>query len=206
MSKPKIAVIDTGCANLSSVVVAPRKLDVDPVVTASADEIRAADRLILPGVGTACAAMEKIRERELEELIVNARQPLLGICLGMQLLCASSSESALGEARQIPCLNVVEGTVSHMAQGDLRLPHMGWDQIEIMRDHPLFAGIPSGTYFYFVHSYAMNISPATAAACTYGSRFTAVAVQGNFMGTQFHPEKSGAAGARLLKNFTEMQL
>ena len=104
----------------------------------------------------------------------------------------------------VPCLNLVDSRVRLMEVGNLRLPHMGWDQISYNGEHPLLRGIPNGSYFYFVHSYAMEVSDATVATCEYGEKFTAIVQQDNFMGTQFHPEKSGAVGAKLLTNFVEM--
>ena len=206
MATPKITIIDTGYANLSSGKIAFDKIGADAKVSADADDIRKADKLVLPGVGTASAAMAKLEERKLPDLIRSARQPLLGICLGMQMLSEISEENLREEDPEVKCLGVIGSRVSLMKTGDLRLPHMGWNQIEILKDHPLFEGIRNGSFFYFVHSYAMNLGDWTAASCTYGASFTAVASSGNFMGTQFHPEKSGAAGSKLLKNFVEMQL
>lgn len=203
MNKPKITIIDTGCANLSSVKLAFDRLGVDTTVSFDPDDIRKADKLILPGVGTAVAAMQMLRERRLVDLIREARQPLLGICLGMQML-ATLSEEKMNSGENVPCLDLVKARVGLMQTGGLRLPHMGWDQITAIADHPLLKGIPDGSYFYFVHSYAMEVCEGTVATCDYGGKFTAVVQHGNFTGTQFHPEKSGATGARLLTNFVEM--
>jgi len=199
----KLTIIDTGCANLSSVRMAVERLGVSPKVSRDAADIRSADKLILPGVGTAKAAMHNLQERGLVELVREAKQPLLGFCLGMQMLAQSSEEHMGGEA-DIECLGVVPGKVKLMQVGDLRLPHMGWNQVLHDETHPLFKGIPSGSYFYFVHSYALEVTDATLATCDYGGLFTAVVGKDNFFGAQFHPERSGKAGARMIQNFLEL--
>ena len=203
MTSPNIVIIDTGCANLSSVRMAIERLGVSARVSKEAVDIRAADKLILPGVGTAKAAMHNLQERGLVELIREAKQPLLGFCLGMQML-AQASEEHMGGESDIDCLGIVPGKVKLMQVGDLRLPHMGWNQVEHDGTHPLFNGIPSGSYFYFVHSYALEVTAATLATCDYGGPFTAVVGKDNFFGAQFHPERSGKAGARLIQNFLEL--
>jgi len=199
----KLTIIDTGCANLSSVKMAIQRLGVEPIVSCDAADIKSADKLILPGVGTAKAAMRNLQERKLVDLIREAKQPLLGFCLGMQMLAQASEESMDGEA-DIQCLGIIPGKVKLMHVGDLRLPHMGWNQIEHDGTHPLFNGIPSGSYFYFVHSYALEVTEATLARCDYGSPFSAVVGKDNFFGAQFHPERSGKLGAQLICNFLEM--
>lgn len=199
----KLTIIDTGCANLSSVKMAIQRLGVEPIVSCDAADIKSADKLILPGVGTAKAAMRNLQERKLVDLIRDAKQPLLGFCLGMQMLAQASEESMDGEA-DIQCLGIIPGKVKLMQVGDLRLPHMGWNQIEHDGTHPLFNGIPSGSYFYFVHSYALEVTEATLARCDYGSPFSAVVGKDNFFGAQFHPERSGKLGAQLIRNFLEM--
>lgn len=203
MTSPNIVIIDTGCANLSSVRMAIERLGVTAQVSKEAAVIRGADKLILPGVGTAKAAMHNLQERGLVELIREAKQPLLGFCLGMQML-AQASEEHMGGESDIDCLGIVPGKVKLMQVGDLRLPHMGWNQVEHDGTHPLFNGIPSGSYFYFVHSYALEVTAATLATCNYGGPFTAVVGRDNFFGAQFHPERSGKAGARLIQNFLEL--
>lgn len=203
MTAANIVIIDTGCANLSSVRMAIERLGVTARVSKEAADIRAADKLILPGVGTAKAAMHNLQERGLLDLIREAQQPLLGFCLGMQML-AQASEEHMGGESDIACLGIVPGKVKLMQVGDLRLPHMGWNQVEHDGTHPLFNGIPSGSYFYFVHSYALEVTAATLATCNYGGPFTAVVGKENFFGAQFHPERSGKAGARLIQNFLEL--
>ncbi|MFM5854815.1 imidazole glycerol phosphate synthase subunit HisH [Aeromonas rivipollensis] len=207
VSKQKLVIIDTGCANLASVRMAFERLGVQPLVSSKAADIEGADKLILPGVGTAVAAMKNLNERNLVPLIRAARQPLLGFCLGMQMLAQSSEENMSadgGEGLLIDCLGIVPGRIRLMEVGDLRLPHMGWNQIEHDETHPLLKGIQSGSYFYFVHSYALEVTDATLASCDYGQPFTAIVGRDNFFGAQFHPERSGAAGARLLQNFLEL--
>ena len=208
MSNQKLVIIDTGCANLASVRMAFERLGVTPLVSRDAADIERADKLILPGVGTAVAAMRNLNERNLVPLIRAARQPLLGFCLGMQMLAQASEETMCGSEKPgeglIDCLGIVPGRIRLMEVGNLRLPHMGWNQIEHDETHPLLRGIPSGSYFYFVHSYALELTDATLASCDYGAPFTAIVGQDNFFGAQFHPERSGAAGARLLQNFLEL--
>lgn len=199
----KLTIIDTGCANLSSVKMAIQRLGVEPIVSCDTADIKSADKLILPGVGTAKAAMRNLQERKLVDLIREAKQPLLGFCLGMQMLAQASEESMDGEA-DIQCLGIIPGKVKLMQVGNLRLPHMGWNQIEHDGTHPLFNGIPSGSYFYFVHSYALEVTEATLARCDYGQPFSAVVGKDNFFGAQFHPERSGKLGAQLIRNFLEM--
>ena len=200
----KIVIINTRCANFSSVMMALKRLGCESVVSDDADTIRSADKLILPGVGTAAAGMENIEKYHLKELITETKKPLLGICLGMQLLSQMSSENAGTGSQEIGCLGVVPGTVSLLKAGGLSLPHMGRDQVDVIGDCPLFEGIPNHSYFYFVHSYALSLTEKTAATCTYGEKFTACVHNGNFFGVQFHPEKSGPIGARLLQNFLGM--
>ena len=194
----KIVIINTRCANFSSVMMALKRLGCESVVSDDADTIRSADKLILPGVGTAAAGMENIEKYHLKELITETKKPLLGICLGMQLLSQMSSENAGTGSQEIGCLGVVPGTVSLLKAGGLSLPHMGWDQVDVIGD------CPNHSYFYFVHSYALSLTEKTAATCTYGEKFTACVHNGNFFGVQFHPEKSGPIGARLLQNFLGM--
>lgn len=204
----KLVIIDTGCANLASVRMAFERLGVQPLVSSKASDIEQADKLILPGVGTAVAAMRNLNERGLVPLIRAAKQPLLGFCLGMQMLAEASEETMTGEdgnnGALIEGLGIVPGKIRLMEVGNLRLPHMGWNQIVHDETHPLLKGIPSGSYFYFVHSYALEVTSATLATCDYDSPFTAIVGKENFFGAQFHPERSGSAGARLLQNFLDL--
>lgn len=195
----RVVILDTGCANLSSLAFAVKRLGVEPLITYNPTDIKAADRLFLPGVGTARTAMEALANRGLVDLVREATQPLLGICLGEQLLGRSSEETG-----GVSLLGLIDAEVRHLEAQDLPLPHMGWNRVT-PADTPeakmLFKGIESGEWFYFVHSYVMAMSDATLATSTYGENFTAAVAYKNFMGVQFHPERSGRAGARLLANF-----
>ncbi|WP_428943467.1 imidazole glycerol phosphate synthase subunit HisH [Pantoea sp. FN060301] len=194
-----VVILDTGCANLSSVKWAVQRLGYEPVVSRESEIVLQADKLFLPGVGTARAAMDQLAERDLIDLIRACTQPVLGICLGMQLLGAESDESG-----GVQTLGIIDRPVQRMIDHGLPLPHMGWNQITSQAGNHLFRGIPDGSYFYFVHGYAMPVNEYTIAQCSYGEAFTAAVEKDNFFGVQFHPERSGAAGAQLLKNFLEM--
>ena len=172
-----VVILDTGCANLNSVKSAIARHGYEPKVSRDPDVVLLADKLFLPGVGTAQAAMDQVRERELFDLIKACTQPVLGI---------------------------IEEDVPKMTDFGLPLPHMGWNRVYPQAGNRLFQGIEDGAYFYFVHSYAMPVNPWTIAQCNYGEPFTAAVQKDNFYGVQFHPERSGAAGAKLLKNFLEM--
>ena len=194
-----VVILDTGCANLSSVKWAIERLGYTPAVSRDPDVVLRADKLFLPGVGTARAAMDQLQERDLIELVKACTQPVLGICLGMQLLGRGSDENG-----GVSTLGIVDEPVSLMDTQGLPLPHMGWNQITAQAGNHLFRNIPDGSYFYFVHSYTMPVNAATIAQCDYGLPFTAALQKDNFFGVQFHPERSGKAGAQLLKNFLEM--
>jgi len=192
-------IIDTGCANLSSVKFAVERLGYEVTISRDPQVLKTADKLFLPGVGTAKEAMANLRERQLVDHIKALTQPVLGICLGMQLLAQGSDEG------DVDCLGLVPGRISQMQTGkEERLPHMGWNQIHHDGSHPLFQGIPSGSYFYFVHSYALPVNAYTLASCDYAGSFTAAVGRDNFFGVQFHPERSGKAGAQLIRNFLEL--
>ena len=194
-----VVILDTGCANLNSVKSAVSRHGYEPQVSRDPDVVLRADKLFLPGVGTAQAAMDQLRERELVELIKVCTQPVLGICLGMQLLARRSEET-----RGVDMLGIIDADVPKMLDRGLPLPHMGWNRVSAKAGNPLFRGIDDGAWFYFVHSYAMPVNAWTIAQCEYGDPFTAAVQKDNFFGVQFHPERSGAAGAQLLKNFLEM--
>ncbi|GAA4886501.1 imidazole glycerol phosphate synthase subunit HisH [Ferrimonas pelagia] len=195
-------IIDTGCANLSSVRFALERLGATPQISRDPQTILSADRVILPGVGSAQAAMVQLRERGLLEVLPKIEQPLLGICLGMQLLGEASQEGTVAQ-KSMPLPGLLPFTTEKLRVGDQPLPHMGWNTLE-PTDHPLFAGINKGDYVYFVHSYGVAETELTLAASEYGQRFSASVGRGNIMGVQFHPERSGAVGARILKNFLEI--
>jgi glutamine amidotransferase len=198
-----LAIIDSGGSNISSVIYALRRLGAEPVFTRDPGVIRRADRVILPGVGAAAAAMNQLREADLVSCIRELRQPVLGICLGMQLLYEHSTEDS-GDGKGVDCLGVVPGKLEKLqpSQG-LRVPHMGWNVAAPVRRHALFAGLPPEPWFYFVHSYRAPVTDDTLATSTHGETFTAVVSRDNFMGAQFHPERSAVHGAKLLENFLE---
>lgn len=199
-----VVVIDSGGANLASLQHALRRLGTDAAVSKDPARIRAASHVLLPGVGAANDAMVRLRAAGLDVLLPTLKQPVLGICLGMQLLFESSEESA-GATGDTPCLGIVPGRVERLAASPERpVPHMGWNQLEVLREDPLFAGISPGEYVYFVHSFAAPVSGETLVATTYGGQFTAAIRRGNFRGVQFHPERSAAVGARLLANFISL--
>ena len=194
-----VVILDTGCANLNSVKSAIARHGYEPLVSRDPDVVLHASKLFLPGVGTAQAAMDQIHQRELVELIKACTQPVLGLCLGMQLLGRRSEES-----NGVDLLGIIDEDVPKMTDHGLPLPHMGWNRVYPKAGNRLFQGIEDGAYFYFVHSYAMPVNANTIAQCHYGEPFTAAVQKDNFYGVQFHPERSGAAGAQLLKNFLEM--
>ncbi|MEM7502305.1 MAG: imidazole glycerol phosphate synthase subunit HisH [Pseudomonadota bacterium] len=190
------AIVDGGGANIASLQFALERLGATSKLTSDASEIRSARRVILPGVGAAKNAMDRLRERELDSVIPTLTQPVLGICLGMQLLAETSAEN------DTPCLGVVRGTAGELtATTTSPVPNMGWCELEQRSEHPLLHGIADGSFFYFVHSYALPQTENTLATAVHGKPFTAVLARDNFMGTQFHPERSAAAGARVLANF-----
>lgn len=197
----KIVIVNTGCANISSVKFALERLGVTVEVSDDFDTIKAADKVFLPGVGSAFAAMRSINGKNLTGTIRSLEQPVLGVCLGMQLMVETSDETSNG---QIDCLGLMPGHVARLQAGDLRLPHMGWNTVTPLESNTLFKGIPADTYFYFVHSFAVPVYDKTLATCEYGQTFSAALHSNNFFGVQFHPERSGEAGAQLLTNFVEM--
>ena len=194
-----VVILDTGCANLHSVKSAIQRHGYEPVVSREPDIVLHADKLLLPGVGTAQAAMQEVIARDLVPLIKACSQPVLGICLGMQLLGSRSDES-----HGVDMLGIIDQPILEMKDFGLPLPHMGWNRVYAKAGDHLFRGIEEGAYFYFVHSYAMPVCENTIAQAHYGEAFTAAVQKDNFWGVQFHPERSGAAGAQLLKNFLEM--
>lgn len=204
MSSPSLVIIDTGCANISSVKFAVQRLGIEAIVSDDLKEISRAQRVILPGVGSAPAAMASIKRKQLENCIQSLEQPVLGVCLGMQLMVTSSQENHLGNAQDTPCLGLIPGRVAKMQVGQLTLPHMGWNRVYSAKANPLFAGIDDGAHFYFVHGYAIAKYEHTLATCHYQDDFSAAINKDNFFGVQFHPERSSDAGAQLLKNFSRI--
>lgn len=197
-----VVIVDTRCANLTSVVNAFKRLGQSPLVTADPARIRAAQRVVLPGVGTAFAAMRELQRLALIDTLRGLEQPVLGICLGMQILTESSSEQT--EQQPLPCLGVIPGQIQRLAAYEnMPLPHMGWNRTAVS-SHPLFNGFEQDPWFYYVHSYAAALTMHTIARCDYTQPFSAAIANANFIGVQFHPERSGPAGARVLHNFLEI--
>jgi imidazole glycerol-phosphate synthase subunit HisH len=196
----RIAILDYGMGNLRSVEKALEHVGVTAKISADADAVRAADGVILPGVGAFPRAMERVHELRLDELITERHQagvPILGICLGLQLFFDSTTE--LGGAAG---LGLLEGPVAALEAEGLKVPHIGWSPVRWERPSPLTEGIPSETPFYFAHSFAPKPSPEELlGSAEYGARFACAAERGNVFGVQFHPEKSSSAGLRLLANF-----
>ena len=192
-----VAIVKYNAGNTASVANAIRRLGVEPVITDDPEVLRTAEKVIFPGVGEASTAMAHLRERRLDEVIRSLTQPILGICLGMQLLCAHSEENDSG------CLGLITDSVRRFAGDGLKVPHVGWNSIDDLRG-PLFEGVPEGSYVYFVHGYFVETGGSTTATCSYGPTFSAAIQFGNFHAVQFHPEKSGAVGERILGNFLKL--
>lgn len=197
-----IVVIDTGCANLSSVKFAIDRLGYNAIISCDGGVLKQADKLFLPGVGTANEVMKNLTSRNLIEPIKNLTQPVLGICLGMQILAEASQENTNDEF--VETLGIVEGVIEKMDVAALRLPHMGWNHIRAKHNEILFENIPAESYFYFVHSFALPVTVNTIASCEYNAPFSAAINKDNFYGVQFHPERSGNVGSQLIKNFLEL--
>ena len=192
---PRVVLLDSGGANLGSVRSAFSRLGVDAPVTSDWRSIQSATHVVLPGVGAAASAMARLRENGLDKLLARLTQPLIGICIGMQLLFESSEEG------HTECLGLLPGKVTRLPSSPgIRVPHMGWNCLQTIADHPLSAGLDQ-QWVYFVHSYAARDAASTITRCKHGEPFAAMVASGSVMGAQFHPERSAAAGARLLKNF-----
>ncbi|OEF85973.1 imidazole glycerol phosphate synthase subunit HisH [Vibrio splendidus] len=204
MKDQKVVIIDTGCANVSSVKFAIERLGYTVEISKEPEVVLAADKLFLPGVGTASEAMKNLQERDLVTLVKQVEKPLLGICLGMQLLGKLSQEKGQKADELVECLGLCDGEVRLLETGDLPLPHMGWNTVTATPNHSLFKDIEEGEYFYFVHSFAMPVGDYTIAQCDYGNPFTAAVQSGNYYGVQFHPERSSKAGSKLIQNFLEL--
>jgi imidazole glycerol-phosphate synthase subunit HisH len=200
-----VVIIQYNAGNIQSVLFALERIGVQAVVTDNREEIKNAARVIFPGVGEASSAMKYLKERKLDELIINLQQPVLGICLGMQLLCKYSEEN------NTPCLGVFDEESRYFdlskinAWGDqnFKIPQIGWNNIYDLKSD-LFQGIPENSYCYFVHSYFAALGEHTIATTNYGKPYSSALQKNNFYGVQFHPEKSAALGERILRNFTEI--
>jgi glutamine amidotransferase len=194
-----VTVVKLGVGNTASMMFALERLGADARLTDDAQAIAEAERLIVPGVGAAAHAMGLVEGLGLSDILKTFDRPMLGVCLGQQLLYENSEE---GEA---PCLGRIEGQVFRLPSApDRPVPHMGWNQIRRQREDPLLEGVEDGAFVYFVHGYACPEGEATLASTDYGRRFSSVVRKGSVWGCQFHPERSSAAGARILRNFLEL--
>lgn len=192
----KLAIIDSGGANIASVRFAIERLGVAVELTTDPQRVRSATHVILPGVGRAADCMSRLQQSGLVETIKTLKQPLLGICVGMQLLFQSSDEG------DVECLGVLPGRVQRFPdRAGLPVPHMGWNQINILRPSILTQGVHADDYVYFVHSFAAPVSDMTLASTDYGAPFSSIVQRNNIYGAQFHPERSARVGAIILRNF-----
>ncbi|MGI9331376.1 MAG: imidazole glycerol phosphate synthase subunit HisH [Gammaproteobacteria bacterium] len=198
-SDNQLAIVDGGGANIASLTFALARLGVSGELTTDIGRIRAARRIILPGVGAAKDAMTRLRAAGLDTVIPELTQPVLGICLGLQLLFDASAEE------DAQCLGILPGrAVKFIADAEHTVPHMGWNRVQPTPNSKLLANLPAGAQFYFVHSFAVPVTEFTTGRCEYGREFSAVVENNNFLATQFHPERSGTNGARVLQNFLEL--
>ncbi len=194
-----IAIVKYNAGNIRSVANALRRLGVEPLLTDDAEELRRADKVLFPGQGEACHVMDYLRKHRLDSVITSLRQPVLGICIGQQLLCRHSEEG------DTECLGIFDAPVERFRpqSKEQKVPHMGWNSITETQS-PLFAGIGEEEYVYFVHSYCVPICPHTIATTCYTVPFSAALHRDNFYATQFHPEKSGKVGEQILRNFLNL--
>ena len=191
-----VVIIDSGGANIASLGFALERLGVAAELTADATAIRTSDRVLLPGVGAAKDAMMRLSDANLVDVIRDLKQPVLGICLGMQLLCEASEEE------DVECLGIFPGTAAKLpASVSNPVPNMGWCRTEILLDHPIVRGIDDRSFFYYLHSFALPTTTDTIATATHAKPFAAIVAKNNFAAVQFHPERSSAAGAQLIRNF-----
>jgi glutamine amidotransferase len=195
-----VAIVANGGANIASLRFALDRLGATSALTSEPEALRAAPRVILPGVGAAGDAMQRLHALGLADVIPTLTQPVLGICLGMQLLFESSDED------DTTCLGLIPARVARLEPGPgLPVPHMGWNRVEARTESPLLRGLDDAPHFYFVHSYAAPVGPWTAATTNYGVEFSSIVQWRNFHGAQCHPERSSRAGRRLLANFLELR-
>jgi imidazole glycerol-phosphate synthase subunit HisH len=193
----KVAIIKYNAGNTQSVIYALNRLGCEPIVTDDQEQIIKADKVIFPGVGEASTAMSYLRERNLDSLIPSLKQPVLGICLGLQLMCEHSEEN------DTKCLGIFDIKVRRFPNVGLKVPQMGWNSVYDLKT-PLFKGVQENEFAYFVHSYCADLSAFTAAKCEYASEFSASLQRDNFYAVQFHPEKSAKTGAKILENFLQL--
>jgi len=191
-----VAIVDNGGANIASLMYAFNRLQTQPVLTSDADVIRTAERVLLPGVGAARTAMDRLRDTGLIDVIRELTQPVLGICLGMQILCDGSEEE------DVECLGIIPGVAQKLpAAPDFVVPNMGWCPTTVTTSHPILLDLGDQAHFYYLHSYALPVADSTLAVASHADPFSAVVGHKNFVAAQFHPERSSIVGLRLLKNF-----
>jgi glutamine amidotransferase len=191
-----VAIIDSGGANIASLLFALERLQMKATLTSDASVIRNADKVLLPGVGAAKDAMTRLEAAGLTDVIRKLTQPVLGICLGMQLLCDGSEEE------NVECLGIIPGVAKKLlGTPDAAVPNMGWCSTKIIAPHTVFENLADGSFFYYLHSYALPITVNTLATAVHVDEFSAVIASRNFVAAQFHPERSSSAGAQMLKNF-----
>ncbi|HYJ91840.1 MAG TPA: imidazole glycerol phosphate synthase subunit HisH [Pyrinomonadaceae bacterium] len=193
----KVAIVKYNAGNIQSVTNAVRRFGLDPVITDSGEELKSADKVIFPGVGEASSAMDYLRSKNLDTAIKSLTRPVLAVCLGMQLLCKYSDEN------EAECLGILPYKVQRFPANRLKIPHMGWNNISSLKSS-LFENVADDSRMYFVHSYFVESVDETIAHTAYGSEFSAAVQHENFYGVQFHPEKSGQVGAKLLENFLKI--
>ena len=192
----KVAILKYNAGNVFSVDCALRRLGVEPIVTDNVEQLRRAHKVVFPGVGEASSAMAYLRRRHLDELIRSLTQPVIGICIGQQLLCRNSEEG------NTECIGVFDTSVKRFSEAPgVKVPEMGWNTIKPLVDNPLLKGIDENSYVYYVHSYYVPVCDDTIAVTDYSLPFSAAMNKDNFYATQFHPEKSGGVGELILKNF-----
>jgi len=192
----EVAIIDSGGANIASLLFALQRLQTKATLTSDADVIRNASRVLLPGVGAAKDAMARLTKAGLVDVVRQLKQPVLGICLGMQLLCDGSEEE------DVECLGIIPGTAGRLtATSDNPVPNMGWCSTNVTAGHAVLKRIEDKSYFYYLHSYALPVSDNTLATARHADEFSAIVGHRNFVAAQFHPERSSTAGAQLLRNF-----
>lgn len=195
----KIVILKYNAGNIESVKNALNRLGIEPIISDEAEILQTADKVIFPGVGEASTAMNYLRNRNLDQVIKSLKQPVLGICLGMQLLCEFSEENKTN------CLGILPNRVRKFESDNLKIPHIGWNTINQLKGK-LFLGIKEDSFVYFVHSYYVENNANSSAECVYANQFSAAIESNNFYATQFHPEKSGEVGAKILENFLNLEL
>lgn len=199
----KVAIIKYNAGNIASVDNAMKRIGVEASITGVPEEIMSADKVIFPGVGEAETTMKYLREHKLDQVICNLKQPVLGICIGLQLMCKSSTEADNGP---VDCLGIFDETVQRFVPTEQinKVPHMGWNTVVPVPDSPLFKNLPDDAYFYYVHSYYASLGKNTIATTDYINKYSASLHRDNFYAVQFHPEKSGVLGETILRNFLDL--